>query len=133
MMTITATPLAGGAAVTLGDETAGDIITDPPALPQSKIQVQTEVMFGAADVFVASLGNAEMTFSWVVLSTLANMAAVYTWQWGRAAAVPRACSLSIVQDATTTNFSQAIIEEVTIAKISGLSVWTKYVARGVQP
>ena len=134
-MQIIATPSPSAAAVTLGDDSAGDFIIDPPPLPAEKRQVQLEPLALAARVFANGLGNRATSFSWTVARVHANQPTADGFVWGHAATVPMNCSLAVNDPDGTTiaSFSSAVIVEVTCLEQHGISTKFRYTVQGAVP
>jgi len=130
-MKITATPIPSGAAITLGDDSAGDYIIDPAPMPVERRRAQVEELALAEQVFVAGRGNRETSFSWTVSRQHADLATVAEFVWGHAASVPVDCSLVVTQDAGSVTFATAVMVEVGIVEITGLNTKTRYRVIGV--
>ena len=129
-MQIIVTPFDGSDPLTLGDDSVGDYIVDPPPLPVERRQAQVEELALADAVFVKSRGNRVATFSWTVSRQHASPAAVAQFVWGHAATVPEDVSVQINQDSASVTFSPAVITEVAIVEVAGLNTQTRYRVTG---
>ena len=132
-MKIIATPIPAAASITLGDDSAGDYILDPPPLPVERRQFQQEALAFGTRQFAAGRGNAQTSFSWTVARLHADQPSADGFAWGHAAAVPVNCSLVVIDAGGTWSFSSAVITEVAIVDQSGISTRTRYVVQGAVP
>ena len=129
-MKIVATPLPSGTALTLGDDSVGEYIVDPPPLPVERRRAQVEELALADRVFAIGRGNRATSFSWTVSRQHADLASVVAFVWGHAAAVPVDAAIAVTQDNGTVTFTSAVIAEVGIVEVSGLTTRTRYRVTG---
>jgi hypothetical protein len=132
-MQIIATPIPTATAVTLGDDSVGDFIIDPPPLPAERRQAQVEQLAMAARVFANGLGNRATSFCWTVARVHADQPTADGFVWGHAAAVPMNCSLAVNDAGGTWNFSSAVIVEVACVEQAGISTKFRYTVQGAVP
>jgi len=132
-MKIVATPLPSGAAVTLGDDSAGDFIVDPPPLPVERRQLQQEALAFADREFATGRGNRSTGFSWTVSRVHADQGTATGFVWGHAAGVPMNCSLEVQEGGETWSFSSAVIVEVAVLEQTGVSTKVRYTVQGAVP
>jgi len=129
-MKIIVTPLPAGAPLTLGDDSVGDYIIDPPPLPVERRRAQVEDLALADRGFAAGRGNRMTSFSWTVSRQHADLAAVAQFVWGHAATVPVDAAVAVTQDAGTVTFATAVIAEVGLVEVTGLNTKTRYQVTG---
>ncbi len=132
-MKIVATPIPSGTAVTLGDNSVGDFIIDPPPLPVERRQVQEEPLVMADRAWATGRGNRHTSWSWTVARLHADQPTADAFVWTHGPSVPINCSLQITDPGGTWNFSSAVIEEVAIIEQTGVSTKTRYTVRGATP
>ncbi|HXP61537.1 MAG TPA: hypothetical protein VN829_13655 [Dongiaceae bacterium] len=142
-MKLVATDTSGTlGAVTLGDESAGDLFVEPP-LPSEKRQTQFEALaFSQASpanltlgrAFVYGRGNANVSFTWTVERQHATQTAAASFLWAHAPAVPNNCSLAVfTDDGTEHNFVSAVITEVTFLEWTNIRTRCRYSVEGAVP
>ena len=129
-MKIVATPLPSGTAITLGDDSVGDYIIDPPPMPVERREAQVEDLALADQAFAQGRGNRVTSFSWTVSRQHADLATVAQFVWSHAASVPLNAALTVTQDAGSATFAAAVITEVAIVEVSGLNTKTRYRVTG---
>ncbi|MGA2864688.1 MAG: hypothetical protein ABSF95_09390 [Verrucomicrobiota bacterium] len=132
-MKIVATPLPSGSAITLGDDSVGDFIVDPPPLPVERRQLQQEALAFAEREFATGRGNRRTGFSWTVARVHADQATATGFVWGHAAGVPMNCSLEVQEAEGAWSFSSAVIVEVAVIEQSGVSTKVRYTVQGAVP
>jgi hypothetical protein len=132
-MKIIATPIPAAAPVTLGDDSVGDYITDPPPLPIERRDLQQEALAFGSRKFATGRGNAETSFSWTVARVHADQPSADGFVWGHALSVPVNCTLSVMDATTTWTFASAVIVEVACVEQTGISTRFRYTAQGAVP
>jgi len=129
-MKIIVTPLPSGTPLTLGDDSVGDYIIDPPPLPVERRRAQVEELALAERVFAAGRGNRATSFSWTVSRQHADLASVAQFIWSHAASVPVDAAIAVTQDSGTVSFASAVIAEVSLVEVTGLNTKTRYQVTG---
>ena len=119
--------------MTLGDDSSGDFIVDPPPLPVEKRQLQEELLALADRTFATSRGNRSTAFSWTVARWHADQPTADAFLWTHAASVPENCSLQITDAGGAWNFSSAVIIEVAALEQTGVSTRFRYTVQGAVP
>jgi hypothetical protein len=133
---IVVTPIAPDAitaAVTLGDDSVGDVIVDPPLLPTTRRPAQVEPLAFGARQFAVGRGNRLTNFKWRVARDHTTEAAAATFVLGHDAAVPVNCSMVITHQAGDTTFSAAVITAVNLIEHYGRATTVEYVVEGATP
>ena len=133
-MKIIVTDLAGvQAALTLGDDSVGDYIVDPPPVPTETRQAQHEPLAFGARQFSYGRGNALIKFSWTVERVHADIPTSTLFAWNHAAVVAWNVSIAIMSPTVVATFMSAVIPEVAVLEQCGCSTKTRYTAEGCMP
>ena len=132
-MTITVTPLSPetGDAINLGDDDSGDVIVDPPPLPNTRRAVQTETLAFSEYEFVMGRGNRVRWFSWTVSRQHVDEATAADFVHQHEGSVPVNCSILIDGgDAGTWSYTSAVMAEVNFTEHYGTATTCRYVVTG---
>lgn len=134
-MKVTATDTVGAlGTITLGDESASDVIVDSPVMLEEVRQIQSENLAFATRGFAVGRGNAQTNFSWTVERQHASQTAALTFQLTHAPLVPVNCSVAVyTDDGTEHNFTSAVITRVKIVEWSNIRTRATYTVEGAIP
>jgi hypothetical protein len=133
-MKIIITDLTGVvAALTLGDDSAGNYIVDPPPVPIESRVVQNEPLAFGSRQFSYGRGNALTRFSWSVEWLFATNSAAAQFAWAHSSSVAWNVSIAIEGPPVWATFSSACMSEVAIVEQCGCAVKARYTADGAVP
>ena len=118
--------------ITLGDDSVGDYIVDPPPMPSERRDVQVEGLAFGDRKFSKGRGNRATSFAWTVCRVHDSGTAACLFAWNHARLVPVDCSL-LVDGPVCASYSRAVITEVAVVDITGTNTKIRYTVEGAVP
>ena len=125
------TPDQGGSPeVVLGDDDDGDIIVDPPPMPDTKRRVQSDPLAGGVRERVIGRGNRSTSFSWSVARDHGDAGTADEFVHEHDGQVPVNCQITITEEETVSIYTAAVISKVSCIEHFGQATVFRYSVEG---